>query len=119
MYSLYFLRKCPKKHIREIADEYGIDLKGLTLNIDKNEDLLRIPFTGRADPENIGGTTFFPNAFASKEELLRTLYHERVHVMQFREFGVEYVQNNRAYFERLAYDEENRFIAALKEKGVI
>lgn len=111
--------KMSKKHIREIAAEYGIDLKGLTLNIDKNEDLLRIPFTGRADPENIGGITFFPNAFASKEELLRTLYHERVHVMQFREFGVEHVQNNRAYFERLAYDEENQFIAALKEKGVI
>lgn len=108
-----------KKHIREIAAEYGVDLKGLTINIDKNEDLLRIPYTGRADPENIGGITFFPNAFVSKEELLRTLYHERIHVMQFKKFGVEYVQSNRAYFEELAYSEENRFIQALKEKGVI
>ena len=108
-----------KKHIREIAYEYGIDLKGLTLNIDKNEELLRIPYTGRADPESVGGITFFPNAFASKEELLRTLYHERIHVRQFREFGVEYVQNNRAYFEKLAYAEENNFVALLKEKGVL
>lgn len=32
-----------------------------------NEDLLRIQFTERADPDNIGGITFFPNAFRSHE----------------------------------------------------
>lgn len=108
-----------KKHIRELAKEYGIDLSGLTLSIDKNEDLLRIIYSGCAVPERVGEIIFFPNAFISKEELLRTLYHERIHVMQFREFGSEYVQNNRAYFERLAYDEENRFIMELKGKGAI
>jgi hypothetical protein len=108
-----------KKHIRGIAKEYGVDLSGLTLNIDRNEDLLRLKYTGRADPENIGGITFFPNAFASKEELLRTLYHEKVHVEQFKEHGVEFVQNNRDRFETLAYEAEDKFIAELKEKGAI
>lgn len=108
-----------KKHIRELAREYGVDLKGITLNIDANEDLLRIPFTGRADPENLGGITFFPNAFVSREELLRTLYHEIQHVLQFREYGVDYVQEHRAEFENLAYKAEAEFIKMLKKKGAI
>lgn len=108
-----------KKHIREVAKEYGLDLQGISLHVDANEDLLRIQFTGRADPENIGGITFFPNAFISREELVRTLFHEMQHVAQFREFGVEYVQANRAYFESLAYKAEAEFIKMLKEKGAI
>lgn len=108
-----------KKHIREVAKECGLDLRGIILHVDANEDLLRIQFTGRADPENIGGITFFPNAFISREELVRTLFHEMQHVSQFREFGVEYVQENRAYFEHLAYKAEAIFIKTLKEKGVI
>lgn len=108
-----------KKHIREVASKFGLDLHGITLNIEANEDLLRIQFTGRADPENLGGITFFPNAFRSQEELLRTLFHEMQHVHQFREFGVEHVQANRAYFEMLAYSAENEFINLLKEKGAI
>ena len=36
---------------------------------------------------------------------------------QFKEFGVEFVQNNRAYFEELAYAEENEFIEKLKKAG--
>lgn len=108
-----------KKRIRQLAKEYNIDLKGLTINIDTNEDLLRIFLTGRADSENIGGITFFPNAFRSKEDLLRTLYHERIHVQQFREYGADYVQAHRAEFENLAYDEENKFIEDLKKKGLL
>ncbi|MBQ2932210.1 MAG: hypothetical protein IJE62_05145 [Clostridia bacterium] len=106
-----------KKHIRLLAKEYGVSLDGIHLNIDTNQELLRIGLTGRVDPEHIGGITFFPNAFRSREELLRTLFHEKVHVKQFKEFGVEYVQNNRAHFEELAYAEENEFIEKLKKAG--
>ena len=106
-----------KKHIRLLAKEYGVSLDGIHLNIDINQELLRIGLTGRVDPEHIGGITFFPNAFRSREELLRTLFHEKVHVKQFKEFGVEYVQNNRAHFEELAYAEENKFIEELKKAG--
>lgn len=108
-----------KKRIRQLAKEYDIDLKGLTLNIDANEDLLRVFFTGRADPENVGGITFFPNAFHSKEELLRTLFHERIHVQQFRKYGVDYVQAHKPKFEKMAYEEENKFIEELKRKGLL
>lgn len=108
-----------KKHIREVAKKYGFDTKGLILNIDTNEELLRIPFAGEAVPEEIGKITFFPNAFRSEEELLRTLFHESVHVRQFREYGVEYVQNNLEEFERQAYAAENEFIERLKKEGIL
>ena len=106
-----------KKHIREIAKEFSIDLEGLSLSIDFNEDLLRIPFAGRADSEKIGGVTFFPNSFRSKEELARTIFHEKQHVEQFKEFGVEFVQANREYFEKLTEVLEEEFVMKAKKEG--
>lgn len=106
-----------KKHIRETAKQVGIDLKGITLNIDKNAELLSIPFAGRADSENVGGITFFPNAFISKEELIRTIIHEKIHVQQFKKYGVDFVQNNRSFFEDEAYKMENEFIDNLIKRG--
>ena len=108
-----------KKHIRSVATECGIDLKGLTLNIDKNEDLLRTFLAGRADYENIGQITFFPNAFKTKDELIRTIYHEKIHVEQYKKYGVKFVQNNSGRFEEEAYNKEEEFIKSLKERGVL
>ena len=106
-----------KKHIRQVAAEFGIDLAGIKLNIDFNEELLRIPYSGRADPEKIGSITFFPNSFRSKEELARTIFHERLHTKQFKEYGAEYVQNHREYFEKITEKEEELFVARMKEEG--
>ena len=108
-----------KKHIRALAKECNIDLKGITLNIDYNEELIRIPFTGRADHENIGQITFFANAFRSKEDLIRTLYHEIQHVRQYKKYGVEFVLNNNARFEDEAYALEDIFIKLLKERRIL
>ena len=73
-----------KKHIRSVAKECGIDLKGITLNIDAQESLLLIPYAGRTDYENIGQITFFPNVFKTREELVITLFLENYHVEQFK-----------------------------------
>ena len=108
-----------KKHIREIAKEYGISLKRLTLVVDTDPEKIsdRCWFTGVADPNNIGTIIFCPKAFVSKEMLVRTLFHEKVHVLQFLEHGSEYVQNNRTYFEQLADEAENAFITQIKQEG--
>lgn len=106
-----------KKHIREIAQKYDINIDGLTLNIDKNEELLRFEIAGEAVPEHIGKVTFFPNAFRSEEEILRTLIHERTHVEQYKKHGAEYVQNNREFFEDEARQVENSIIEQFKKEG--
>ena len=109
--------KMSKKHIREIAKKYDVDISGLTFNIDMNEELLLYPIAGEAVPERIGKITFFPNAFKSEEELLRTLYHESIHVKQYRKYGAKYVQDNMLDFENEAYALEEEFITKLKKEG--
>lgn len=106
-----------KKHIREVAKDISVDLTGLALNLDANEEMLGSGFAGLADFEKIGGITFFPDAFASREELIRTLVHEKMHVSQYREHGVAYVQEHRDRFEAEAYAAEDEFIERLKEEG--
>ena len=108
-----------KKHIRNVAKEYDINLKGITLNIEKGEEYLKETcfFTGMADPDHIGVVKFFPKAFRSKEELVRTIFHELEHVKQYHEFGSTYVMDNRAAFEDLANAAEEMFIEALKKEG--
>ena len=110
-----------KKHMRAVAKEFDISTKGIIMNIDSDPEKMsdEFFFTGRADPQSIGRIDFFPKAFSSKEELVRTLYHEKIHVQQFREYGAEYVQNNRAFFEDLAYQAENEFILRMKELGLL
>lgn len=108
-----------KKRVREIASEYGVSLKGITIVIDMDTEKLSefFPYAGRADTQQIGRIDFFPNAFRSKEELTRTLFHEKMHIEQFKKHGVEYVSNNRIFFEELAEKSENEFIANLKKEG--
>lgn len=110
-----------KKHIRDLAKEFDISLENVIIHIDKDVEKLRPTcfFTGRADTDKIGRIDFSPKAFRSKEELVRTLFHERLHVMQFREFGVEYVQEHREHFEELTYAAEDEFIASAKERGLL
>lgn len=113
--------KMSRKHVREIAEEFNVSLENVTIIIDRDKGKLSefFPFAGRADPQHVGRIDFFPKAFRSREELIRTLFHEREHVMQFRQFGVEYVQNNRSYFEDITYKAEDEFIAKVKELGLL
>lgn len=108
-----------KKHIRELAKEYGIDLKGLSFEIHRDPEFMKSswPGIGSADPDHIGRIDFYPRAFESKEALLRVLYHENLHVQQYREYGAVYVQNNREYFEQITYDAEDEFIERMKKEG--
>lgn len=111
--------KMSKKHVREVAKELDISMRGITLLIDKDVRKMtsKLKLTGRADPQKIGRVDLFPLAFTSKEELARTLYHEKQHVEQFKKYGSEYVQKNRGRFEREAYAAENEFINRKKEEG--
>ena len=108
-----------KKHIRDLARKYDVDISGLILNIDFNVDLLRFDLAGEAVPEHIGKITFFPNAFRSEEELIRTLVHERVHVEQYRKYGAVYVQEHMRQFEDEAESIEEKFVAEARKKGLL
>ena len=38
-------------------------------------------------------------------------------MLQYKEYGAEYVQNNRAYFEQLTSALEEEFVVGLKKEG--
>lgn len=108
-----------KKNIRKVAKEYGVDLKSVTIAIDKNKELLNLPYTGSANANKIGEITFLPNAFKDKETLIRTIFHEKKHTEQYKKYGAEFVSANSARFENEAYEEEEKFIMELKKRGVL
>ena len=56
-----------KKNIRSLAKECNIDLKRITLDIDLDEEKLKLPYTGRADYQTIGKITFFQMLFEAKK----------------------------------------------------
>ena len=106
-----------KKAVRDIAKKYDVDLTGITLNIDYNEELLRYNLAGEAVPERIGVITLFPNSFTDEENIVRTLVHEKTHVEQFRKYTSKYVQDNRKQFELEAEATENAYIEKLRRIG--
>lgn len=108
-----------KKNVRSVAKEFGVSMQGITISIDKSEELLNLPFAGSANAAKIGEVTFMPNAFKDKETLIRTIYHEKLHVEQYKKYGSKYVTANSARFEQEAYEEEEQFIAELKKRGVL
>lgn len=95
-----------KKKVKEMAKKYGVDLDGLTIKIQRSEDLLKIPIFGATDYKNIGRIDLFPQAFANEEQLVRTLIHEKCHVNQLKEHGFKYVQANLIEMEKEAYETE-------------
>lgn len=106
-----------KKNVRNVAKDYGIDIKGLTIVIEKNAELLALPIAGSANSGKVGEIAFLPNAFKDRETLIRTIFHEKYHVEQYRKYGAEFVTKNAQRFEREAYEAEEKFIAELKKRG--
>lgn len=108
-----------KKNIRKAAKEYGVDLKGITISIDKSKELLNLPYAGSANANKSGEITFFPNAFKDREALIRTIFHEKIHTEQYKKYGAEFVSANSARFEQEAYEAEENFVMELKKRGVL
>ena len=106
-----------KRKVKEIAQQYGVDISGLTIKIQRSEKLLSLPITGSTDYKNIGRIDLFPNAFMDEEQLVRTLIHEKCHVNQLKKYGLQYVQEHLDDMEKEAYAlEENWFINQKKVK---
>ncbi len=68
------------------------------------------------DATNINEIRLFPNAFRTKEELIRTIIHEKTHVEQYRLYGTGEVIKNPVRFETEACNTENAFIERLKKE---
>ena len=74
------------RHVKKIAEEAGVGLQGVKVKIVRDPELIGKNVFGYAHP---GGKRIdlFPDAFSNKENLVRTLGHERTHAFQYRAYA--------------------------------
>lgn len=105
-----------KREILNICRKYSIDTSGITFKIQRSEKLLALPFYGSTDYNNIGGIDLFPSAFSSEEELVKTILHEKCHVLQLKKHGKAYAQQNLDLMEKQAYRFERLFYSLVTKR---
>ena len=105
-----------KRNVLSVCKKYNIDTKGITFKIQRSEKLLALPFYGSTDYDNIGRIDLFPNAFVDENELLKTIIHEKCHVMQLKKYGKTYVQSHIFEMEKVASRFESIYYNIKKEK---
>lgn len=96
-----------KRYVDRIASKYGLKIQDLNIKIQRNEEMVNAPFCGSTDYDNIGRIDLLPNAFQDEEALVRTIIHERCHVLQLKKHGKEYTQMNLDKMESEAYKFED------------
>ena len=77
-----------KKEVNRWIDKYGINMTGIRFTIKRDTGMINSNYYGWADDKNIGHIVLYPDAFKNEEQLIRTLLHEKAHVMQFKKYGV-------------------------------
>ena len=96
-----------KRVVNQVARDAGLSLDGASVEINRDADLIGRGLYGHTSPD--GTITPYPNALSSKEDLVRTIGHERMHVMQIQLYGQASSLEQEAAWERAAYASENHF----------
>ena len=96
-----------KRYVEKIASKYGVIIDDLNIRIQREEGLVKTGFCGSTDYDSIGRIDLFPNAFKDEEVLVRTIIHERCHVLQLKKHGKRYTQLHLDEMEKEAYKFED------------
>lgn len=92
-----------KRYIEKTASKYGLDLRDINIKIQRDKGLIGVPLCGSTDYDNVGRIDLFPSAFRDEETLVKTIIHERCHVLQLRKHGKDYCQIHLDKMEKEAY----------------
>jgi len=74
------------RHVKNILSEMGIDYKGIEIDIIRDKELIGKGIFGYTF-SNGKRVQLYPDAFSDREQLVKTLGHERVHCEQIKLFG--------------------------------
>ncbi|OCL26726.1 hypothetical protein U472_08290 [Orenia metallireducens] len=91
------------RHVKKTAKKAGIGLKGVKVKIVRDPDLMGRDLYGYAGGNRI---QLYPDAFSSRENLVKTLGHERMHIYQESIFGKPKDTTTLNKFEKAAYGSE-------------
>ena len=86
-------------HIKKVLSGIGIDYGNAKIKIIRDPKLVGKGFYGWTNP-NGKEVQLYPDAFSSREELVKTLGHERVHLEQIELFGPARDDSEAVYYER-------------------
>lgn len=104
------------RNVEKIAEDAGIGLKGIKIEIVRDAELIGKDLYGWADPKG-NRILLYPDAFSSKENLVKTLGHERIHIYQTKTFGKPLAYEMLIEFEKGAYGSEDAWWEYFKRKG--
>ena len=103
------------RHIHSVLRELGVDTKGIEFDIIRDKDLIGKGVYGYTFP-NGRKVQLYPDAFSSREELVKTLGHERIHCNQIRLFGEAKTIDELREYERAAKFSEDYWWSIYKER---
>ncbi|MEK4277140.1 WXG100 family type VII secretion target [Paenibacillus sp. FSL R7-0026] len=94
------------RYVDKVAGDAGIGLKGVKIEIVRDAELVGKDLYGWADPKG-NRIVLYPDAFSSKENLVKTLGHERIHIYQTKVFGKPQDPETLLEYEKGAYGSES------------
>ncbi|MBQ8569341.1 MAG: phage minor capsid protein [Oscillospiraceae bacterium] len=74
------------KYVKKVASLAGIELNGIEIDIIRDYSIIGTGFCGYTH-KNGRKIQLYPDAFSSRENLVKTLGHERIHCEQIKLFG--------------------------------
>lgn len=97
-----------KKHIRRVMKEMGISYGKATVRLVNDKELIGRGLFGYTNP-NGKEVQLYPDAFMSREELVKTLGHEKVHLIQLKQYGPTNDTELAALYEKEASESEEQW----------
>ena len=97
-----------KKHVKRIMEEIGVSFGKARLVLERDEELVGRGLFGYTNP-NGKEIILYPDAFMSREELVKTIGHEKVHHEQLKKYGATNDTDLGLEYEREAFDSEEKW----------
>ena len=97
-----------KKHIRSVMKEMGISYGKAIVRLVNDKELIGRGLFGYTNP-NGKEVQLYPDAFMSREELVKTLGHEKVHLDQLKRYGPTNDTELAALYEKEASESEEQW----------
>ena len=97
-----------KKHVKKVMNEMGVSFGKARIILDNKKEFIGKGLFGFTNP-NGKEIVFYPDAFMSREELVKTIGHEKVHHRQIQIYGPSNDTDMLAGFEKEARASEEKW----------
>lgn len=97
-----------KKHVRHIMKEMGVSYGKASIRLESSAEYIGKGIFGYTNP-NGKEVIFYPDAFMSREELVKTIGHEKIHHLQLIRYGPSNDSVLARGFEEEAYGSEEKW----------